>query len=721
MAKKRAFISGVGLITALGKGCPAHVEALRAGLSGIRPLCLFPPSSKGPFPVGEISGFPTGGPVPRTHALALAAAIEAMANESEPPDAIVLGGTTGGMPATEVLIRDEHKDRHAYRWHGTGTVATYLAAELGCTGPAWTVSTACSSGTLALITALELIRTGRARRVLAGGADALCRLTYHGFHMLQLIDPAGARPLDRDRAGITVGEAAAMLMVKAGDEPGPDALAELLGGGLSCDAYHPSSPHQEGTGALSAMQAALRDAGVEPGDIDYVNLHGTGSVANDSSEARAVTALFGDHHPPLSSSKGAVGHTLAAAGAVDAAFAVLAIQNGLLPANTGCVNPDPSLGLRPVLRPGQADLGTILSNSFGFGGNNAALVIGKTGRASRRLDRPATGRLAVLGSACLTGAGHTKDSLSRFTSGESTQGALDGEEVTRDLPAKDLYRLRRLPRMTLALAEAALADAGGKKPGGVFLGTGWGPMTETLGFLFRLYRTGEETSSPRDFVASVHNAMAGHTAIRHKSTGTNVTTTGGDTSFEQAVFLAGLLARQEHAPFLLMGVDEAHPEMTPLLDPNAAAEEVLSDGGGALLVAPAGDGAGITLDPEFYKSAGNDDSALDDLIETIGGPERIQKEFGAIFAGIPASMRDQGQNQLDAFIAKTGYEGPMIDYRKLTGEYATCSAVAATIAVRTLSTGSLPGTLTGGEKIDLEGKGMILLGLGQTLTAIEIS
>jgi len=186
---------------------------------------------------------------------------------------VVVGTTTGGMLTTEELLKELVRDPDAYRFHSPASVAEDIAEQCGCRGPVLTVSTACSSGAVAIKIALELIRSGKARRVLAGGADALCRLIYYGFNSLQLIDPMGARPLDRDRRGMTVAEGAAMLLLEGGDSR--NSAVEILGAGLSCDAFHPTAPHPEGKGALAAMRFALRDAGLTHADIGYINLHGT--------------------------------------------------------------------------------------------------------------------------------------------------------------------------------------------------------------------------------------------------------------------------------------------------------------------------------------------------------------------------------------------------------------------------------------------------------------
>jgi 3-oxoacyl-[acyl-carrier-protein] synthase-1/3-oxoacyl-[acyl-carrier-protein] synthase II len=726
--QQRAFITGVGIISPAGRGIEQTLETLRGGASAIRPLALFTPA-KEPLPAGEVSELPAEGERPRTHLLALTVAREAMGGDPRAPDAVVLGGTTGGMPRTEELLKAGDREADHYHLHGIGTVADLVAREVGCTGPALTVSTACSSGAAALKIGLELIRSGRARRVLAGGADALCRLTYYGFGMLKLIDPEGARPLDKNRVGMTVGEAAAMVLLVAGDgdgdSPPEGALAELAGGGLSCDAHHPSAPHPEGLGAVRAMSEALSDAALAPGDVDYVNLHGTGTIDNDAAESKAMVQLF-EQLPPLSSTKGAVGHSLAAAGAVEAVFCALCLEHGLIPANTGCTEVDPGLGLSPVLEPREGDLKVVLSNSFGFGGNNASLVLRRpevsgltrTGSSESRLQR-----LEVLGSACIGGAGHTADCEARFRRGEPFVGVLDAQEVARDLPRRSLRRLKRISRLTLALAAAARADGGEHDPDKVFYGTGWGALSETHDFLDKLFASGEEFSSPTDFVGSVHNAVAGQVAIRYKAMGANVTATGGDASFEQALLLASLLlSRSDRRPSLLIGSDEAQPTLTPLFDPSSARAPDLSDGGGALLVRPLGADsgtAGPTLIPRFFEAAAGNPEVIERLLAALGGPSALTEAFGAVLCGIPAGSLDLARDQRARLLAASGFSGPVIDYRRYTGEYAAASAAATVLAVRLVSGGTIPAGLAGEEQA-LEGRCILMLGLGQQVTAIEV-
>lgn len=734
MKAKGAFISASGIISALGSGWDDIYRAFNQQKSGIRPLQLFETPHNPPLPSAEITGLTDVNGLPRTHQLARIAVEQAYRPGARPPDAIVVGTTTGGLMTTENLLRSKVKTPSAYRYHSPSTVTECIAKWCDCEGPVITVSTACSSGAVALKIALELIRKGCARRVLAGGVDSLCRLTYHGFNALQLIDAQGARPLDQHRKGMTVGEGATFLMLDA-DGDRFDSAA-LLGGGLSCDAYHPTAPHPDGFGALAAMQASLADAGISTDAIDYINLHGTGTLDNDRSEAMAVTTLFKTTSfkkglPLHSSIKGATGHTLGAAGAMEALVAAKCVQNQWIPGNVGMEEVDPGLGLTPVARARSAPVETVLSNSLGFGGNNAAVVIGPSGLCDSlpqmttnwNNKKPNDQKLQVLGSACITGAGHTEETIRRLVNGQGCTGRLATDQVTRYLSQKQVRRLQRLPCLALALTNKTHEGIDpAKKAHSIFMGTGWGALSETHRFLSRLDETDDRFPSPTDFIGSVHNAPAGQAAMMIGATGANVTTTGGDVSFEQALLTAGLCC-VENRPMLVLGADEAHDSFSPLLDESVTATPRLSDGGGAMLLQPGMKKGSVSIGLTHYKSATGSENDTQDLITALGSVERIQSRFGFILVGMPAGQKDQANSQLAHFLKTTGFTGPIVDYRPMIGEYATASAVAAVLAVRFTANGSIPsGPIAGGDRpVHLNGKGGLTIGLGRWLTVVEVS
>lgn len=296
---------------------------------------------------------------------------------------VLLGTSTSGILETELAYR--HRDPFSgalpasFRYaetHNSFAVVDFVRRFFGLQGPAVAVSCACASSAKVFAAAQRMIQTGLIDAALVGGIDSLCLTTLYGFHSLQLTSTQPCRPFDLARDGISIGEAAAFLLLeRMPDSPGAGALA-LLGAGESSDAHHMSAPHPDGLGAQLAMKTALRAAHLTAGDIDYVNLHGTATPGNDRSESKAVNALF-DAATICSSTKGATGHTLGAAGALEAVISLLALQDGLAPAGLHVSRPDPILHLQYLRQNRVQPLRTVLSNSFGFGGTNCSLIFGR--------------------------------------------------------------------------------------------------------------------------------------------------------------------------------------------------------------------------------------------------------------------------------------------------------------------------------------------------------
>ncbi|MFZ7125812.1 MAG: beta-ketoacyl synthase N-terminal-like domain-containing protein [Desulfobacterales bacterium] len=717
MNRTRVYISGMGVVCPLGQNVPETLQSLREGRSALGRLTRFTPASHDPLPVGEAPVVPDPA-IPLTHLVARLAADQALPPSEEPPDAVVVGVTTGGMAVTETLLREDCRDPDAFCRHAVGTIATDLARRCRCTGPALTVSTACSSGAAALAIALALIRTGRARRVLAGGADSICQLTYYGFKSLQLIDGEGSRPLDRDRKGMSVAEGAGMLLLEAG--PPSQASLQLLGAGLSCDAFHPAKPHPAGKGAMAAMRAAVEDAGLAIDQIDYISLHGTGTPDNDRSEAEAIRRLFGEPHPLLSSIKGATGHSLGGSGAVEAVVAAIAVREGLVPANTGLRTLDPELGIAPVLQPLDRPIRTVLSNSFGFGGNNAAILIGKTEARSEPSDHGGAGPLTAIRWAAVTGAGRTGKTLERMRDGRDCRGSSPETLLQKGLSPKVTRRARRLALMAMTLAaEASGPTERYSTPGAVFFGTGWGAMSETHEFLNALWESDEKYASPTDFIGSVHNAPAGQIAFLTGAEGPNITMSGGDYSFEQALMAAELLA-PANTTTLLLGADEAHERLSRLLDPSTA-EGISSDGGAAFILSRNPDDKGPSIALRHYETGVEQAPDPGRLVDSLGGPEAVRGRFDRLLVGIPAAFRQVAEAQLQRFRELSGYSGPILDYRKLTGEFASASAVAAVLAADMVDGGrSGLNSAQAGCSNDPP-RAVLVVGLGTSITAVEVA
>lgn len=298
---------------------------------------------------------------------------------------LFLGTSTSGILQTELAYRRRDPVSGALpadfvyaTTHNTFSVADFARHHLGLAGPAVVVSSACSSSAKVFASAHRMMAAGLIDAAVVGGVDSLCLTTLYGFNSLGLMSSQACRPFDVARDGISIGEAAAFALVERVPEHLDANAVLLLGVGESSDAYHMSSPHPEGLGARIAMQDALAMAQLAAADIDYINLHGTATPSNDLAETKAVTAVFGSG-TPCSSTKGATGHTLGAAGALEAVICALALQDDLLPGGLNTQHLDPLLPLDYLLENREQPVRRVLSNSFGFGGTNCSLIFGRAG------------------------------------------------------------------------------------------------------------------------------------------------------------------------------------------------------------------------------------------------------------------------------------------------------------------------------------------------------
>ena len=388
-------LSAYTLTTCLGRGIDATREALRAERSALAP-CTFETVRLDTW-IGEVAGVDDQR-LPealarydcRNNRLTLMgletdgfgdSVREATARYGADRVGVFLGTSTAGILQTELAYRHRDPatgalpdDFHYRTTHNAFSLAEFTRDHFGLTGMAMAISTACSSSAKVFAAAARQLALGTIDAAVVGGVDTLCLTTLYGFASLQLTSKNPCRPYDASRDGISIGEGAAFALLERNTAP-VSGTVMLLGVGESSDAYHMSSPHPEGLGARMAMEAALRSAGLTPGDIDYINLHGTATPANDAAEGKAVSALFGDTVPG-NSTKGYMGHTLGAAGAIEALICAMALTDGRLPGSPGTGALDPSIPIRYQLRGEDRPLRQAVSNSFGFGGSNCSLILG---------------------------------------------------------------------------------------------------------------------------------------------------------------------------------------------------------------------------------------------------------------------------------------------------------------------------------------------------------
>lgn len=398
----RIVITATGIISALGQGTDEQLQALIQKKAGLKHAVHLKTKHAGEFLLGEVDysndelsamlNLPQGdNGYTRTTLLALAAMQELFEKTGvdiykKETFALINANTVGGMCSVEDMYLDflsEKKEGAFLKYIDTLDCAEStlnIARYFNIKPFTATISTACSSSANAVILGSRMIQLGLVNKAICGGCDALSRFTLNGFNSLKNVDKEASRPFDQSRFGLNLGEGAGYLLLEKEEDAidrGADILAVLSGYANTNDAYHPTAPSPEGDGAYMTMQLALNKAGLTANDIDYVNAHGTATINNDAAEGKALQRLFTDKQPCFSSTKPFTGHTLAAAGSVEAIFSILALQNNITLPNLNFNTPIPELQVQPVTEAEQKNMQHVLSNSFGFGGNNVSLIFSR--------------------------------------------------------------------------------------------------------------------------------------------------------------------------------------------------------------------------------------------------------------------------------------------------------------------------------------------------------
>jgi len=408
---RRVVVTGIGLVTPVGTGRAEVWDALLAGRSGIAPVTYFDTSSLPVHLGAQIKEFAperylrrqTPDTMGRASQLAIAAARLALDDAGLAPDhydrdrfGVVMGTTSGEAEFIE-RYNDCRKDGGVgavpsdlpakYPSH---VIPSHVAIEFDARGPCVMIPTACAAGNYAIGHGSDLIRTGRAEVTLAGGADPFSRINYTGFARLGAIAPERCQPFDRNRKGMIPGEGAAAFVLETREAAlarGATLYAEILGYGVTCDAYHMTGGHPQGDGAVRAMAMAIRDSAIDVEDVDYISAHGTGTLANDRTESIALRTLFGRRAGmiPMSSIKSMIGHTMGAASAIEAAVCALALSTGFVPPTINFEHADPECDVDCVANAARrVDPSVVLNNAYAFGGTNASLCMARHDWRGRR-------------------------------------------------------------------------------------------------------------------------------------------------------------------------------------------------------------------------------------------------------------------------------------------------------------------------------------------------
>ena len=560
---KNIVITGEGIISAIGNDKATVLQSLLDGRSGIVEMKHLH-SSHHELPVGEVQlsndemkamlALPIEEQTSRTSLMGMLAVRQALAEAQLPETAsknrrvvLISGTTVGGMDITEqyydsFATSDEHLD--CLKKHDCGSSTEEIAAMFGiseCT----TISTACSSAANALILGANLLKTGQADLVIAGGSEALTRFHLNGFNSLMILDHEPCRPFDAQRAGLNLGEGAAFVVMEteaSARERGAEIHAWLTGYGNACDAFHQTASSDNGEGAYRAMTEALEMAHLQPEDIDYVNAHGTGTPNNDLSESAALKRVFAEKMPLISSTKAFTGHTTSASGSIESVICLLAMQHHFVPANLRWEHQIPD-GITPTTGVKDVTLKHVVCNAFGFGGNDSSLILSAV---------PVAGEESAVAI--------SDDDIRVATKVEITsEEALS--EIRNYVKPLEARRMGKIMKSSLLSSLKAMEQAGIEKPDAIITATALGCLENSELLLNQLQEEGEVMLKPTYFMQSTHNTIGSGIAIFTKCHGYNVTYTHGKDSLEWALRDARMLLKSGKAKSVLVGL---HDETTPL-------------------------------------------------------------------------------------------------------------------------------------------------------------
>jgi 3-oxoacyl-[acyl-carrier-protein] synthase II len=612
----RVVVTGVGVVSPLGIGAGVTMDRLVAGDRALGKLRLFEVPGIRSDLVAEVPDLSVAAVAPRgdddtwsrTDAMAALAAREALASARLDPREhevdLVVGGTTAGMFETEELLAELARDPEApaplrrMLSHPLSATSDHVHAAVGPFRRARALCSACSGGANAILLAATWLLAGRSRRVLAGGADALCRLTLAGFGALAALDPAPCRPFDRRRAGLNLGEGAAMLLLETEEGArarGAAPIVELRGYAIGAEAHHITNPAADGRTAARVMQRALERAGIAPADLDYVNAHGTATPLNDVMETAAIRACLGDEaeRVPVSSSKGQIGHTLGAAGAIEAVITALAIARQIVPPTAGLEELDPACRLVHVTTARPAAVRAAMSSSFGFGGTDTAIVLARPGLFPP-LEPPRARRVVVTGAATIGPLGvlRSRETAVYLEPGLAATGAPADLPVGEHLDLARARRLDRSARLATIAVRAALVEAGaltGVAPerAGAIVGSSFGSVDASTAYMRRIYEKGAKYASPADFPNLVPSSPAGHASIYLGLEGPVFAVADLAATADAAITTAAELVAAGEADLLVAGsVEEASRVVERVVGPACSA---MRDRG------PRGEGASVLV------------------------------------------------------------------------------------------------------------------------------
>lgn len=722
---QKVVVSGIGIISSIGKNLSETYDSLVEKRSGISKISILETKHKDEFLAGEIkltheqlidlAAVNPDQAWTRTALLGIIAAKQAVDDSGVNPAecSLISASTVGGMDRSELYYKDflsEAKHSKFIDSHHAGNSTEMIAEQLGVGGIITTISTACSSSLNSIIFGSELIKSGKAKKVIVGGTDALSKFTLNGFNTLMILDREHCRPFDESRTGLNLGEGAAYLILEDEQEAinaGRKIYAVVQGYANANDAHHQTASSDDGTGPFLAMKNAIALAGINADDIDYINAHGTGTDNNDLTESIAIKRLFEENIPDFSSTKAYTGHTLGAAGVIESVISILSLQNSTAFPNINFKNEIEETGLIPITEIKKLDsCNYVLTNSFGFGGNDSSIVFAspKTSAQTEKYNiniKP----VYINGTGCVSP--FEFDSQSSEEENDKSYLQIVKPNYKEFISPKVLRRMSKIVRMGIVASSKALTEAGLEKPDAIITATGMGCQADTEKFLNSMIDNGEELLTPTSFIQSTHNTVGGSIALGQQNNGYNLTYVHRTFSFESALLDSILkLNSNEAENILLGGFDEITHESWLIKtkinfykDQAVAEGEFLKD---TQAGAVAGEGSSFfVLGKE--KTETSYARVLD--TKTFFRPEGIDSIEGEI-----SSFLDKNNlNEDDIDLVFFGFNGdPNFDsiyseiedihfknsstayYKHLCGEYDTSSAFATWLAANILKSNNIP-------------------------------
>ena len=558
-------ITGLGIICAIGNNSQQVLDSLVNRKTGVG-MMKYLQSCHTELPVGEVKlsddelktllGLPVESLYSRTTLLGAVAVKQAMADAGLSADmlagkkvVLISGTTVGGMDVTERILADMREVLQTpnvnrstpidyVKRHDCGSTTNEIAQICGLDCEVCTISTACSSAINSIIVGCEMLRSGEADLVIAGGSEALSKFHLNGFNTLHILDTEVCRPFDATRVGLNLGEGAAFVVLQ---KDKADGKAYIGGYGNKCDAFHQTASSDDGEGAYLAMCEALESSGIDKSQIDYINAHGTGTPNNDPSESVALKRIFGDDMPLVSSTKGFTGHTTSASGSIETVICVLAMQNNFVPVSYGFSHMDEA-----CIHPFEGDdkqhrMDYVICNSFGFGGNDSSLLLMREAK-----------------DCSMASAKSPELEIAADITIDSMEQLADYKEY---ISPKEGRRMGKLMKAATLTSLMALREAGIECPDAIITATANGMLETSEKFLVDMVDNGEETLSPTLFMQSTHNTIGSAIAIRTQCHGYNITYTQGKDSMKWALRDAERLIRMGKAKTVLVG---CHDESSPL-------------------------------------------------------------------------------------------------------------------------------------------------------------